>query len=353
MSDNLYIWLPADLSEPWHWKAFEDHGLAVDDGDKAALSGKGARNINVILPGQQTRMFAHELPKMREADKLAAAGFSIEDKIAAPLTDQHLVLGAGDDKRVAVVSQNIMEATIQELTRLGLRSAKVYADFDALPNSPGSILLADRFIQPGPLGYSLDREWAKTDIEERPTHQVLNQVNVEKAINLRTGHYAPKAQMVIGLRQIIRAAALLAVTGIVWLGFLGVQNRATLNHAEFIKSETARMFTEFTGQSAPPNPALFVMRNVKGQSQEQADFLGLSKTLFQAIEKTDGVSIESLQFDETQNQLTVRLSYPRFESATELEQYVSSLGGEFQAGGIREQGGQLIGDAVLVGDKRS
>ena len=272
----------------------------------------------------------------------------VEDKIAAPLIDQHLALGTGEDKRIAVVSRAIMKAVSAELTRSGLGGAKLYADFDGISHSSEPLLLPDRLVHPGSLGYTVDRAWAKTDAQERSTQQVLNLINIETAINLRTGDFAPKANVMIGRVQLMRAAALLAVSGLVWLGLLGAQNRSMFEHAAFIRSETARMYSEFTGQTAPANPALSVVRNVKSNGQSQVDFLNLSQILFQAIEMTDGVSVETLQFDENQNQLTLRVRYPQFESASELEQSVAASGGEFRAGGIREQGGKLIGDAVLI-----
>lgn len=347
MSNALHIWLPLDMSLPWHWRQSGDYGLAINDADKAALSDRDGRELVVIIPGQIVRIFSHDLPKMREAERLAAAGFAIEDKIAVPLTGQHIVPAPLEDPRIAIIACENMKGIVKALSAAELQASALFADFDVLSDRKGPILLPDRCVYPGPLGHTQDPEWAKAEVDEESYAQVTKRAEVSRAVNLLSGEFAPKNQSFIGRFQLLRLAALFLVCGIVWLGLMSAQNRAAYKQAEYIRAETSRMYTQFTGQSAPSNPALTVTRAVKTSVNVSADFVGLSASFFDAIKRVDGVTIETLQFDESQNRLTLRLIYPRFESATDLERAVAATGAEFRAGGIREQGGKLIGDAVM------
>ncbi len=346
MSDDLYIWLAEDMSGPWYWRCGDAAGLAGNDMDKTKLADFGAKIVSAVVPGQSVRMLTHDLPKMSGAEQRAAASFAIEDQIALPLPDQHIVLGPSQDKRIALITKSKMSEILSALRSQGLRPGGVYADFDVL-QSDAPVLLPDRLIHPGPLGYALDRDWANSEQDEEHPNAVLARINTQAAVNLMTDEFAPKSAFSLKPAQMMRVAALLLAVGIVSLVLVAGQSRAVFKQADYIRAQTAEMYSDYTGQPAPANPALSVTRAVKNSGGETSDFLALSSLLFKALETSDGITVDTLQFDNAQNRLTLRLVYPRFESASGLEQSVRAAGGEFRSGGVREQGGRLIGDAVL------
>ena len=87
---------------------------------------------------------------------------------------------------------------------------------------------------------------------------------------------------------------------------------------------------------------------MKSKPSSGTDFLPLIARLNQAIAQTDGVAIESIAFDANNTGLELRLIYPEFGSAAQMQRAAQSTGGTFRAGGVREQNGKLIGDGVFT-----
>ena len=351
MTNRLTIWMPVSKDDPWIWNADDSSsGSAVSANDKSALAELGAKDTVVIIPGQWAKTFPHDLPKMRDKDRLSAASFSIEDKTAAVLKDQHIVLGSKEDDRIAIITSGKMEQMLAELSDARLNADRIHIDFDVLSGTLDTVRLSDRIIVPGPNGHTLDPEWDDGEfsaIAISEPQDLTMFINTDAAINLRQGQFARRSQFKFGGNDLGRAAALLAVFGLSWGLYEGAQARALNAQASVYKAEANQLYTQATGKPPPSNVALAVTRAAKGQPSTGADVLTLSSQLFAAIAKTEGVMIDVLQYDQDKQELALRLIYPNFESAGELERAAASSGGQFQAGGVREQGGELIGDAVF------
>ena len=346
---QLRIWIADPVDGPWPWhNTLGNSGTAYTDEDKSQLAGQDFRTIDIILPGQSVRIFEHELPKMRDNERQSAAGFFVEDKIAASLSDQHVALSGTEDNRVGVMGAEKLNTLIQTLFKFGLRPSAAYADFDVFRDAKQSFLIGDRVIYPGPLGHSLDAAWSDTPELEAQLPDALGEILTDHALNFLSGRFAPRQSGPIDFTSFYRAAALALFAGIAGLSLLFVESRAVNQQADYLKEETARIYAEHTGQTAPANPALAVTRALKTKGNQQADFLKLSDILITSIETLDGIIVDSLQFDKNRNQLNLRLVYPNFESAGELERAVTQSGGVFRPGGVREQGGRLIGTASLL-----
>lgn len=353
---GLSLWLPQDLSAPWPWHDGDGSGLASSATEKAVLGARAGKDAVVIVPGQWVRIFSHDLPKMRERERLSAAKFSIEDKLAAPLEAQHCVIGADTDQRIAVMAREKMDAVITALSAAGLGGARLCADFDILQGYDGPIKLADRIIMPGALGQSVDLDMAQIagapqGLIDARLADVAAALTPERALNLRSGDYAAKGAGFgrIGAKEIMRAAVLLAALGLSYGLWEASKIRAAQAHIAELKAQSRAIYTQATGEQAPANVGRAVTRALNSGGGEQADFLVLSSALFRALESVDGVMIDSVQFDAARGQLNLRLIYPSFEAASAVEQAARAQGVTFRPGGVREQGGQRIGDAVLTG----
>ncbi len=350
MNNALIIWLPLDLEAPWHWRLGSEGAAAQTDAEKQGLSAKSRSELTIILPGQWVRIFPHDLPKMRDNERLSAAGFAIEDKVALPLVDQHLVIGSGDDRRIAVITKAKITSVQDSLARYALRPDHVIADFDSLSALTSPLYLSDRTVQPGAAGYTLDRDWTDGALPAAQTPQdVLSSVRADAAVNLMSGAFARRVAMPVSIAALSKIAAAMLFAGLAWTALQAAQIRALGQQAEATRAQIAALYTDYTGEPAPPNPALTVTRAVQpGSGNASSDFMTLSSILFDALPSVDGITVETLQYEAAKNELAVRFIYPRFESATFLEQAVTQSGGVFRAGGVREQGGRLIGDAVIA-----
>ena len=342
MTSDLIIWLPDDLDAPWAWSlGSHDHGWAASDHDRAALSEKEAAHIRVVCPGQWVRIFAHDLPVVRGRERQQAAGFAVEDQLAGPLSEQHIVLGAGDDKRIAVIARSAIDAAHESLGVAGLTVSHMAADFDVLPEG-AAISLIDREVHPGPLGYALD-----ADVDQPGRLPDPASLNWDGAINLMSGAYQQRGRMAIDSRRFLRIAALALIGGVSWLAWQGLDTRAISAQTEFLKSDMNQLYTDATGQPAPANVASVVNRARAGGQSAQIGFLDLSSALFSGLSENENVMVDTLRYDRTRNELVLRLIYPDFESAAQLESAFSNIGYQFQSGAVREQGSDLIGEAVF------
>lgn len=347
MSFDLLIWLSDDPEADWGWKHGQAGGTASTLEEKAQLTDLAADKVQVIISGQCVRLFEHALPSMRDRERLSAAGFSVEDKIAAPLGEQHIVLGSGEDKRIAVISRDKMRAVLEHISNAGIHPDAMFADFDVLTQRPTPTYFTDRIVHAGRLGYTLDRDWGDGG-ENAHLPSVLANLNTKDALNLLQGDYAVRRSRLGSVGGVKRVAALTVCAAIAGLVLVSMHSRAIITQAEDLRAKTSTLYTQATGEPAPVNPALAVTRAARSGANTEADFLALSDILFRAVQSSPDISVDSIQFDGDEDRLVLRLIYPRFESASELEQTVAQMGGALRPGGVREQNGRLIGDAVLT-----
>lgn len=356
MTASLILYIPDDPSAAWDWYVGPDSfGTAESLEERASLSAKAAKDICVILPGQWARIYALELPKMRPQDQHTAAGFSLEDKLGSGLKGQHIALSA-DARKAAVINTAKMKAVLAALSNAGIIPGAIYIDYDSHDAAIGPVAFQGRVIHAwqnsGEPGFAVDTAIydIMPDVNAATPYAVSDMasaLNTETAIDLLQGEFTARRFAWPAVKMLARAVCLTAVLGLTWLGWQGVNARAAKLQAAEINTQTRIIYEEATGQSAPSNPALAVTRALKSSGGSRAAFLDLSAILFEGIAQTDAIMVETLQFNADQNRLSIRLIYPSFEAASQLEQAIARSGGRLQAGGVREQGGQLIGDAVL------
>lgn len=311
----------------------------------------GRQSYDLVLPGQMLRIYAHELPKMREREKAAAARFAIEDRTATALEGQHIVIGPAQDARLAVIDESALRVVLTKLESQGLDIGDIYADFDWAAPQDAPIKLSDRIIFTGREGYTIDPEWADDDLADIPLSNWASLSPRGGALSLRQGEFAPRNKFNLPFASLSKIAALLVITGFSWLTLQWAGARAVQKQTVSLKMQTAELYTQSTGQAAPANPALALTRAVKSSPKSGANFQTLLAELNTVLAETDNIAIQTLTFDEAKSQLSLRLIYPSFESAGALEQAANRSGTIFRAGGVREQNGELIGEAVFeIGD---
>jgi len=76
-------------------------------------------------------------------------------------------------------------------------------------------------------------------------------------------------------------------------------------------------------------------------------FLALNSIAFQALSTFDDVTIDRLSYQNNRDEIQLRLIYPSFERADAVKQAMEQAGGDFTPGGVREQNGRFVGEAVL------
>lgn len=343
MSEPLIIWLPEDLDETWAYYQSETiQGWIVDDDDRKKVSQINNGACTVICPGTWFRSFGHSLPDMKSSDRLAAAGFAIEEKLAAPLEEQHIVVAGGDEQRIGVIEKDLIEKVMTRLSDHNLTPLMVIPEYEAFPSEMDQFITMNRAVQPGPMGYSMD-----ADDEGHNPLALIPLMDLDGALNYAQGEFSRKHNALPKMRAFGSIAAALTIAGFSWLLWQGAQARAMQTQADTLIAEAGQLYADATGKPVPSNPASTILRQVRRGGETQADFMTLSAQFFNGLKEVDGVFVETLRYNEDRGQLTLKLIYPSFETAARLEQIFQSSNGDFKSGAVRDQNGELIGEGVF------
>lgn len=114
-------------------------------GDRLIIADRGGP-ATALVPAESVRLLAVDLPLATAAKRLAALPFAVEDRIAEPLDQVHLALGAELEPRrylVAVVAHATMQAWVEVAEAAGLAHAALVPDALALPR-PGEGWVVER-----------------------------------------------------------------------------------------------------------------------------------------------------------------------------------------------------------------
>jgi len=349
MTQRLIIVMPSTEGGPGLWGRV-DGASVITTGRSTPPANDAAKEIVVVLSGQNVRVYPHELPPTSKRDRLRAAGFSLEDKIAVPLDDIHIAMS---DDRIAVMDRAQLTSQLGDLREAGFSPSKAVADFEALSDITGDIEVLGRIVTTGALGHAMDASWSENKAEKVSDADIIAAIAAKleqgEMLNLLQNGFSPKSGFNIDARKFAGFGAMAACLGITALVLQSVEARALRMQAAELKTQTAQIYTEATGQAAPANPALAATRALKSGGKDNLTFLRLSQTLFNGVDTIEGLSVEQLRFQEAREELQLRIIYPSFESASEFEAAIRSAGGQLTTGGVREQSGQFVGEATLRG----
>ncbi|CAM3726376.1 type II secretion system protein GspL [Litorimonas haliclonae] len=359
MREGLILLLPGTESAPLLWGHWRD-GKVSDTGQipfaEAETLAAKSLPVAIVLPGQNAQTFAHDIPKMRRRERENAVLFSLEDNLSMPFDSLHVAtqdeveIDESPINLATIISKSVMGEVIDWARENGLNVQHILTDYDAVTGlEPRPLALPDRVVHAGPLGHTLDMDWYDGPLETLDQPTILNAIGrrLSAANNLMQGEFAPKSALSGTLQRGLRIAALAACLGIAVLVFETMEARAISKQAENVQAQTARLYTEQTGQAAPNNPARAVAQAARSGNVAPTQFLALSDIAFRALADFDDVSIERLSFQDSRNELQLRFSYPSFERAEAVKAAMEAAGGDFTPGGVREQSGRFVGEAVL------
>jgi len=360
MSD-LIILMPTKSDDPWEWGLTEkgEWGNPKSDADKSALSSLPYTRLIAVLPGTEVITKLHTLEDLKEKQRIQAAGFSIEDDLAASLEDTHIAFDP-NASRMAICSNDRIEQTIAELVKHGMTPDIICADYDCF-GSDISFEYNGRIVSQSAsgIGFAVETGMASAFLSKdqgipsqiSPQRIFENIANSFKSghspINLRQGKYAKRTKL--GGARFKRLAALAAALVIAFLALNIGPGLNYSNKTSTLKSEINSIYTElFPDTAVPENPVLPVLRAQSDRNgSSSSDFVALSSILAQSLREIDGIEISSLRYDKARGQLNLSILYGSFEDTEKLKAAVHNNGGSFTEGGTRQSGEGLTGEAVL------
>lgn len=317
------------------------------------------------LPSEQVLLLAVTLPRMSGAQRKAAVAFAVEDQIARPLDEVHVVLGpALPDGRwlVAVVARDVLasrqagapgmrilpEAMALPVPDAGQWSARAVQDrvILRLPDGTGMAVAAPMLPAlhalagaPGIVLYGGDLPDGMTAVAEAPLPPITGAAGFDlRNFGTGAGILTPTLRRV----GIVLLLAALAHLGLV------VAERVTLTQQLATAQANLRAALTTAGQAANVDLDTGVARVLAGsQPEASAGFLPLISAVFAGIEPLSGrVFVRDLQYEAAGSTLTLTLEAPDLTTLQEVEvalaeaQLQVTAGAATTAGGLAEQ--QLI-----------
>lgn len=353
MRDYIILILPSLADASLHWAQCSETGVTefgeTAFSDVSHIAEKGLP-LTLVIPGQNVQTFTHELPKMSRKERAQAILFSIEDKLSTSLDNFHIALKEDETPLVSVIDKSLMMEIRDWASSHGLILRHMITDYDALSLSSASpIRLPDRVVFPGHQGHTLDPDWYEGEAEAFETAELFSLINdnLPNTTNLMQGDFTAKSNLSGKGKIWTQLSGLAAGLGLAILLFQGINARAIHAQADDIQVQTKALYTQVTGQNAPSNPARAIIQSQKNGQITPTQFLILNDIAFEALSPFEDVTIERMTFQNTRNELQMRLIYPSFERADQVKRAMNKAGGNFIPGGVREQSGRFVGEAVL------
>lgn len=362
MSD-LIILTSTDPTSPWNWglPGTGKWGRAETSEEKSALAELTYSRLVAVVPGMNIVTKLHALEGLKEKQKVQAAGFSIEDELAASLDDTHIAFDP-NASRLAVCSNSMMTDLNASFHQHGLNADSICADYDSFGDEASFEYDGRIITRAGSgLGFSVESGLASAvlDKDQGIPATITAQALLEKIakslmaghtpINLQQGRFASKSSL--GSGKFKRLSLLAAGLVIAFLALNIGQGLYTGNKTKAVKKEIDQIYSQiFPDQPVSSNPARDVYRATQALGGSQTtDFISLSALLAKSVQDVEGVEISSLRYDAAKGQLNLSILYGSFEDTEKLKAAVRRNGGIFTEGGTRQSGEGLSGDAVLRG----
>ncbi len=303
-------------------------------------------DLTIILPGQWVRIYETDLPKAGRAQQLKMARFAREDDIANNAEDLHFALSDSQPPHLAIVDQDVMDRLLETLG--GLRPKAVYADYDLLSGDK-ALHVIDRAVEPSRA--ALDLDWTDETLG-RVSDGKLAALFAEglfagRGLNLLQGDYRARSNINVPRVPLIRFGALAATAALALFVWGGVQARAAGAQAKDLRAQTAAEYLAATGNRAPSNPGRKAAQSLKAGPTTPTGFLDLSSILFSGLSGFEDMRVDQLRYNAADKVLRLRLIYPSFGAAAQVEAAISKAGGVLTTGGVREQEGAFVGEATL------
>ncbi|MEO1567785.1 MAG: type II secretion system protein GspL [Pseudomonadota bacterium] len=355
----------------------------------------GGQDIILVLPGYVITALEAPIAARSERQALAAAPFAVEDDLASDPDSLHFALAPqarGDQtglRTVLAMDKDLLGAWIGAASAAGARLKAVLPDYWCLPSVDDSITALgteDRLVlRDGDWGVSVDGDMAEAVvpavIEGRPNgrevslvagfhhdvpslsaglqgqstenlYAVMAQGAVKAGPGMLQGGFAVRnrtagdgASLIGALKwpSVLAAAATLVVSAVNVTNGLMLQART-----EAVREETREAFLQAFPETQRITNVRAQLRQVsQGGPEGRPDFLVLSGHMAAGLDAVDAVSIDSLRFDASTNEINASVVFDSYDALSRFRTAVESAGGRVVEGGSRQVGDRRAGDVKV------
>lgn len=309
----------------------------------------GAVDCIAFAPATMVGHFRVSIPSRNEIEASRAALYAIEDELAQPVEDIHLVLGprskGSSERDIYVVDKQLMKSWLDLLSKAGLSPGRVFPEQCLFTDIEHPVDLGDRIIQrEGNRIVGIDAALPKDarDVFSAPSDmagledglhliRLAERSATRTGTNLRTGIFSLPRNAKQGVSTWRKAAGIGIAAVSVWTGTLILEAR-NYNYATELLNKRAveRYAAIFPAAAIPPD----IDRETRDMlaavsAPDTIDFRISVATLYEAIASRSGVSITELNFDAQTSRLTAALNSPSQDDTSLIVAFLQS--GGFQA----------------------
>lgn len=342
MKSVLYVALPSDADGLIQ--------IAQERGDRLEIVNHrgpfGAASCVAFAPATSVGHFRAIVPGRNETEATRAALYAIEDELAQPVEDVHVVLGSRlketAERDIYVVDRSLMKSWIDLLTKAGLAPEKILPEQCLFTDVDYPVDLGDRIIQREGnriVGIDAALPQQARDALSAPTLEpslqdglhlirLAERSTTRPAVNLRTGPFALTKSAKQGVSAWRKAAGIAIAAASVWTGTLILEAR-NYNHAtEVTEKRAAERYTALFPVAAIPTNMDQATREMLAvaATPDTLDFRTSVAALYEAVAQSTNTQITALNFEGTDNRLTVDLSSPSPEALGAMISFLQSRG---------------------------
>ena len=382
------------------WARVDGPAGAVTTGwaeNAQGLPKRGATDRVVLLaPGEDVAVHMIDLPARTEAQARAAAGFAVEDLVAEPLDEVHVIAGPrpalGGARAIGVIARPRFAAWRATLDAFVVTPDHILPDTLATPLDPDAVTILDlgaRVLVRGPaLAFAVEEALAREVIDasladadvaalriesDRPdalvgpgsragrsvdvapapndaalAHRFQRGLDGPLPLDLATADAAPDAGLAFDARRWRLAAGLALAAGLGYAALLVTQitalDRAT-DAAYAEAEEVLRAAAPDIGRVVNPRAQLRA-RLAEAGGDGQA-FVALSGLVADSVRGIASLEVDAIRYDAARTELAVAIRYAAYEDVERLKAAVDARGGLLEEGGSRRVGALMGGDVVV------
>ncbi|QIZ47859.1 type II secretion system protein GspL [Dickeya zeae] len=385
---QLILRLPTEASGSLEWLIWSvsrhqtlSKGTGTLESLQSALADYPVMSVRALVPSTDVTLHNLSLPRQSRRQLLQAIPFMLEEQVASDIDQLHFAVMdmQGDTATVAVVQKSRLQAWLTLCEELGVPLETIMPDVMALPrvDSAWSAISHQNlwlFRQDSGIGMAAEESWYQALLssfqplpavhcyspvpasaltwQPQPVTDLLTlaaQATLPMSMDLRQGEYAPVKpwkQALLPWRNVLIAlsAWLLLVLGeSVWTHY------QLYRQADYWRQESVRVYRKlFPDEKQVVNPRAQMQRHLQDVRTGGSGFALTEQMnrLQQLVAQNDGVSLQSLSYDRSRDELRLSL---RATSYAQMEQFRQQAQAYFQIppGEMKQEKDHVEGQLTL------
>ncbi len=393
MSTWLVIFIGMSPDDEVVWREIDATGNIIGSGTGflSYAAEIEAENVAIVVSGVHVTCIDNVSVNVKtEKEARSLAQFAIEDDLACKLGDAHVVLAPqklddeSADRTLFAVSEEFMNSLVDALKSNEIEADIVVPDYSCINNtddSANAIIAKDYLsVRYGEWGASIDLSLSpdfvssilNTKAENLKLECVAAYPSVDPAqygfpknqvdafdliasnipdvdVNLLQGAYSASSNTsFLRTPNIITVGVIVAISILANIGVTFLEISQINSKTSNLIVETRELFQKSFPQLGNVRDIRTQLRFIESQNASgEPDFLVLTSLLSIGIERTNGISVQSVRFDTNSSELIVNVLFDSFNSLAQLTATIESLGGSVADAGSQQAGQRRSGELVI------